>query len=66
MPVRNRCTAALTARGSAAEAGHFGGGAGLIDEHQALGVQLWLKLEPSRPMLRDVRPILLAGVRGFF
>ena len=37
-----------------------------VDEHQPLGVEVGLGVEPSLTRGQDVRPILLGGVRGFF
>ena len=42
------------------------GGAGLIAEDQPLRIEIGLVLEPGLPPTRNVRPLLLAGVRGFF
>ena len=64
--MRDRGAAALAAWCSAAQAGHFGGGAGLVDEDQALRVEVRLGVEPGEPFGRDVGPVLLAGVGRFF
>ena len=45
---------------------HIGRGPGLIDEDEALGIEIELHLEPGLAALRDVRPILFAGVCGLF
>ena len=45
---------------------HVGLRPGLVDEHQALGVDPALPLRPLRPPPRDVRPIALAGDHEFF
>jgi hypothetical protein len=66
MAVRDWGTAALTASGPAAQPGHFGRGAGLVDEGQALGVEVRLSVEPGASPGRDVGPLLLARVRCFF
>jgi len=58
--------AALATFGAAAEAGHLGGRAGFIDEDEALGIKVRLRVEPSPAPRGDVGPFLLAGVRGFF
>ena len=62
----HRGAAARTAPGATIAPGHLGRGAGLIDEHQALGIEIGLRLEPGLPAAGDVRPLLLAGVCGFF
>jgi hypothetical protein len=64
--VRNRGAASGAAWRTAIAPGHLGRGAGLIDEDQSLGIEIGLRLEPGLPSTRDVRPLLLAGVRGFF
>ncbi len=46
--------------------GHVGLRPGLVDEDQAIGVEIELPLEPGLPLLQDVRPVLLAGVPGLF
>ena len=66
MAVRYWGPASLAARRTTAQPGHLGRGAGLVDENQALGLQVGLKLEPGIPPLEDVRPLLLACVRCFF
>jgi hypothetical protein len=45
---------------------HLGGGAGLIDEHQSLGIEVQLAIEPGLAALQDVWPVLLGGVRRLF
>ncbi len=52
--------------GAAAQTRHLGRGSGLIDEHQPEGIEIGLLDEPGQPARRDVRPIPLGGVRGFF
>ncbi len=66
MSVWHRGTAALATLRAAPQAGHLGRGPGLIDEHQPAGIEIGLDFEPGQPARRDVRPILLGGVRGFF
>ena len=66
MRVRHSGPEALTLRGSAAEPGHLGAGAGLVDEHEPRGVKIGLAVEPSLTLLQDVGTILLRGVRGLF
>ncbi len=46
--------------------GHLGRSAGLVNEHQPLGLQIGLGVEPGLPAAQDVSSLLLAGVRGFF
>ena len=66
VPVRDRGAAAGAARRTAIAPGHFGRGAGLVDEDQLLGVEIGLGLEPGPAAARHVRPLLLAGVCRFF
>ena len=40
--------------------------AGLVDEDQALGVEIELPFEPGLALLRDVGAALLGSVRGLF
>ncbi len=63
---RNADPQALTARSAAVTARHVGGGPGLVDEDQALGVEIELPFEPGLALLRDVGAALLGRVRGLF
>ena len=56
----------FAARRSPPQAGHIGAGASLIDEDQALGVQMGLALSPFGTCRGDVRPILLGRAYAFF
>ena len=66
MAVGHRRPAALSALGSAPQAGHLGRGAGLVDEDEPLGIKLGLGVEPGLAAKGDIRPLLLGGARGFF
>ena len=66
MSVRNADPQALTARSATVTARHVGGGPGLVDEDQALGVEIELPFEPGLALLRDVGAALLGSVRGLF
>ncbi len=66
VPVGHRRPAALAAPCPAMAPRHLGRGPGLVDEHQPLGLQIRLDLEPILPTMQNVRALLLAGVRGFF
>src|SRR5215207_886113 len=46
--------------------GHVGGSPGLVDEHQPLGIEIQLALEPRLAPLADIRPVLLGGMRRLF
>ena len=61
----HRGTAPLAAPCPAIAPRHLGRGAGLVDEDQTLGVEIGLRLEPCPTATRNVRALLLAGVRGF-
>jgi hypothetical protein len=41
---------------------HVGGGPGLVDEDQPLGMEIELTVEPFLALLQDVRAVLLGGV----
>jgi hypothetical protein len=66
MTVRNADPQALTARSATVTARHVGGGPGLVDEDQALGVEIKLPFEPGLALLRDVGTTLLGRVRSLF
>ena len=65
-PRGNGCLAAFTEAGSAADARHFGRGAGLVDEDQLIGVEVELAVEPGLPRLADILAVLRGGVGGLF
>jgi hypothetical protein len=44
---------------------HVGGGPGLVDEDQTLGVETELGVEPSAALAQDIRAILFDRVAGF-
>jgi len=62
----DRGTAPLAAPRATAQAGHLRRGPGFVDKHQPGGIEIGLALAPGPTPLRDVRPILFGGVRGFF
>src|SRR3546814_16008394 len=64
--VRDRCAAALAARGAPTEPGHLCGSAGLVDKDQALGIEVRLVGDPGRALGRYVSALLLARVRCLF
>ena len=47
-------------------AGHVRCGPRLVDEDQALGVEIELAVEPALPLPQDVGPVLLDRVPGLF
>ena len=47
-------------------AGHVGRGPGLVDEHEPLGFQIELAVEPIMPLLQDVGPVLLDRMARLF
>jgi hypothetical protein len=66
MPMGDCCTAPLAALRATAQAGHLRRGPGFVDKHQPSGIEIGLARTPAPTPLRDVRTILLGGVRGFF
>jgi hypothetical protein len=66
MSVRHAGSATLPTPRSPAQPGHLGRRAGLIDEHQALRVDVRLPVEPGLAPREHVGPLLLAGVCRFF
>jgi hypothetical protein len=56
----------LPSRATSIQAGHLGRGTCLVDEHQPFRVEIKLTVKPSLARSSDVRPVALAGVRGFF
>src|SRR3546814_3552401 len=53
--MRHRSPAALAAWRAAAAAGHLCRRPGLVDEHQAIRIQLRLEFKPGAPAPQDVR-----------
>ena len=64
--MRNAGAQPLALRRAAVLARHIGRGPGLVDEDEALGIEIELAVEPVLAPLQDVRAILLARVRGLF
>ena len=65
MPMRDRCSASLPAWRTPPQPIHLCRHCGFVDEHQLLGIEVRLCVEPGLPASGDVRALLLAGVRGF-
>ena len=57
---------ALAAQATAMRAGHLRRGPGLVDEDEAVRVEINLPVEPVLAPFQDVGAILLAGVRSLF
>jgi len=64
--VGNGGAQALPSWCTAPHAGHIGRSPGLVDEHEAGGVEIELPLEPGFTPPQDVRPFLLGRVRRLF
>jgi hypothetical protein len=64
--VGNAHAPALAARAAPVGAGHVRLGPRLLDEHQALGVEVDLTIEPRPPLPQDVGAVLLDGMAGLF
>jgi hypothetical protein len=56
----------LASDGTAAQPRHLGVGAGLIDEDELVRIKINLRRKPRFARRRNVGPLLLGGVRGFF
>src|SRR3954463_2627761 len=65
-PVRDTDPKASSPRSPPVAPGHGGGSPGLVEEHQPLGIEVELALEPGRASLADIRAVLLGRVRGLF
>ncbi len=66
MAVRHAHPQSLAARRPAVAASHFGGGAGLVDKDQPLGVEVGLGVEPGLAAAQDVGARLLGRMPGLF
>jgi hypothetical protein len=64
--MRDGGPASFASQGTATDPGHLGRGTGLVDEDQAVRVEVRLGVEPGPSPLGDVGPLLLGCVRGFF
>ena len=66
MTVRHGRSAALATRCTPAQTRHLGGRTGLIDEHQPVGIEIELAIEPEPSGDQDVRALLFRSMRGLF
>ena len=58
--------AEFATRGSSITPSHGGGGCSLVDEHEAVQIEIGLALEPGLAGRLHVRAILLRGMAGAF
>jgi hypothetical protein len=65
-PARHADAQAFVASTATVRSRHVGQSAGVVDEHQPLGVELELAFEPCLAPSQDVGPALLGRVRGLF
>lgn len=66
MPLRPEQPAALAAGRASVAASHVGGGSGLVEEHQRVGVEIGHGVEPSLAISPYVRTLLLSRVDSPF
>jgi hypothetical protein len=66
MTVRDRGTASLAPGGPAVGAGHLRRCPALVDEHEPLGIEIGLAVEPGLAAGGYVRSLLLGRVRRLF
>jgi hypothetical protein len=64
--VRDRRPASLTPWRPSAQSRHPGRGSGLINEHQPVGIEIELALEPEPPRNQQVFALLFGRVCGLF
>ena len=64
--MRHAHAQSLAPRAAASATRHVGRGPGLVDEDEAFGVEIELRIEPVLSALQNVWPILLCGVRSLF
>ena len=64
--VRKAHAQPFAARAATVGPHHVGLRPGLVDEHQALGIEIGLAIEPGPSSPQDVRALLLGGVRCLF
>ena len=57
--MRDGGSEAASARRSAMQTRHLGAGAGLVDEDQALGIEVQLTVEPRTTPCKDIGAVLL-------
>ncbi len=65
VPMQDAGAQPLAAGATPVQAGHFGRGAGLVEEHQLGRIKVGLRLKPRLPCRGDVRAVLLGRMRGF-
>ena len=66
VPMRYRCPQPLPAWRTSIQASHLGAGAGLVDEHQCVRVEIELRVEPRLAPAQNVGTILLGRMPGLF
>jgi hypothetical protein len=66
MPVREAHAQPLALRAAAMAAGHVGSGPRLIDENEALGIEIELTVEPALPLPQDAGAVLLDSMASLF
>src|SRR5215212_8855834 len=66
MTVGHAGSQALATQRPSVTPGHVGGGPGLVHEHEALGIEVELTLEPCLSSPQHIGPVLLGGVRRLF
>jgi hypothetical protein len=66
MAVRDADAQAFAAAAAAVAARHLRRSPGLVDEDQALGIEIKLAFEPGLAPHQDVGSVLLGRVRGLF
>ena len=63
--MRHRCLATLAPWRPAVTPGHLGRSAGLVNEHQPLGLQIGLGVEPGLPAARGAPQLILNQIANY-
>ena len=66
MAMRHGIDQALAPKAPAVAPRHVGGGAGLVEEHEARGVHVALPDTPAPALARDIGPVLLGRSQRLF
>jgi len=64
--VREAHPQALAPGAAAMAAGHVGRSPGFVDEHEPLGIEVELAIEPVMPLTQDVGAVLLDRMPSLF